>query len=125
MSRATELLDLVKSPIAVATAVLLAFATAQLKLNDEGTVDGRRTFWALVATILGTLLAGAVVVVMTPLAIRAIIGNWGNGIETRLLVYVLTYFVAIGTTIYGLSVFDRALLHMGIDLRAKLRLGDQ
>jgi nitrogen fixation/metabolism regulation signal transduction histidine kinase len=121
MARAKELLDLVRSPTAVATAVLLAFTTSQLKLNDEGTIDSRRTFWALVSAVLGTLLAAAVVAVMTPLALRVAIGNWGNEVESRLLVYVLTYLVAIGTTVYGLSVVNRALLHKGLDLWFKFR----
>lgn len=123
MARADELLDLIKSPTAIATGVLLAFTTAQLKLNDDGTIDERRTFWALVSATLGTVLAGVIVAVMTPLAYRVIVTNWGNGVETRLLVYILTYLVAIGTTIYGLTVLNRALLHKGIDIKEKLGLG--
>ena len=45
-----ELLDLIKSPIAVATGVLLAFARAQLTRNATG-IDKAMTFWALLASI--------------------------------------------------------------------------
>ena len=114
MARAKELLDLVKSPTAVATVVLLAFTTAQLTKNDEGTVDRSRTVWALVAGVLGLLLTIAVVGVMTPLAWRVTVKNAGNHVETRLLVYDLTYLVAIGTGGYALHVVRRALRHLRV-----------
>lgn len=111
MARAKELLDLVKSPTAVATGVLLAFATSQLNLNDSGTIDQRRTRWAVIAAMLGVVLAVAVTGVMSPLALRVTISNRGGPVETRLLVYMLTYLVAIGTTLYGISIARRSLQH--------------
>lgn len=100
MARAKELLDLIASPTAVATGVLLTFARAQLTRNGAGTIDRGMTFWALLASCGATVIAGAIVVIMTPLAVKVTAVNRG-GVETRLLVYGLTYLVAIGTAGYA------------------------
>lgn len=114
MARASELLDLVKSPMAVATGVLVAFASAQLGRNTSGTVDRPRTMWAAAAAVAALALSTAVVAVMTPLAWRVIITNFGNHVETRLLVYVMTYGVAIGTLVYCGWTSRRCLAHLGV-----------
>lgn len=102
MARAKELLDLVGSPTAVVTAVLLTFSRAQLERNKTG-VDKPMTIWALVAAGTATLVAAGIVAVMTPLAIGITLCNNGD-VETRLLVYALTYLVAIGTTTYAVYI---------------------
>ncbi len=107
MARAKELLDLVKSPTAVATGVLLAYAQTQLSANSPIKID--RTVWATVAAVGGAVIAGAVVAVMFPLTWRVLVTNYGNGVETRLLVYVLTWLVAIGTLAFALKVLWQAI----------------
>lgn len=114
LERAKELLELIKSPTAIATGVLLGFTTSQLNENDKGTVKRPRTWWALTAALLAAFIAGTVVAVMTPLAWRVTVTNAGNGIQTRLLVYGLTYLVAVGTTAYAIFVVHRALRHLGV-----------
>jgi hypothetical protein len=102
MARAKELLDLVKSPTAIATGVLLVFAKQQLKGNGDG-IRRWPTFWAGVAALGAIVLTATIVGVMTPLAARTVFVNRG-GVETRLLVYGLTWIVAVGTTIYSATV---------------------
>jgi hypothetical protein len=103
VSRARELLDLIKAPTSIATVILLGFTQAQLNRNATSSVDGARTLWAAVAAILAALIAAAIVAVMSPLTYQMIVVNRG-GVETVLLVYGLTYLVAIGTTGYAMSV---------------------
>ena len=100
LARARELLDLIKSPTAVATGVLLVFARGQLTRNAANGVDTSLTWWALVASLGALVIAAIIVGVMSPLAYRMVFVNRG-GIETTLLVYGLTYLVAIGTMIYA------------------------
>jgi hypothetical protein len=114
LTRATELLDLVKSPTAIATGVLVGFATAQLARNTTGTVDRPRTKWASAAAIAAVALSAAVVTIMTPLAYRVTVSNAGNGVDTKLLVYLLTFAVAIGTTGYCAWTAKRCLAHLGV-----------
>lgn len=106
MARASELLDLVKSPTAVATGVLLAYAQTQLTANSPIKIG--RTIWATAAALGGAIIAGAVVAVMFPLAWRATVSNFGNGVETRLLVFLLTWLVAIGTLAFAVKVLYQA-----------------
>ena len=102
MVRAKELLDLIKSPTAIATGILLVFSKQQLKENAQG-IRKWPTVWAMAAALAASLLTYVIVAVMTPLSLRVLFTNRG-GIETRLLVYVLTYLVAIGTAVYATSV---------------------
>lgn len=97
--RAQELLDLLESPTSIATVILLGFAQSQLSRNARG-VDVPRTRWAGVAAALAFVIAAAIVVVMTPLAYRMLFVNRGR-VETVLLVYGLSYLVAIGTAAYA------------------------
>ena len=99
MARASELLDLITSPTALATGVLLVFSRAQLAKNEDG-IERPQTVWAILSALGAVVICVVIVGVMTPLAIRVIVTNDG-GIETRLLVYGLTYLVAIGTAIYA------------------------
>lgn len=105
--RARELLDLIESPTSIATVVLLGFAQTQLTRNAEG-VQRARTKWAAVAAILALGIAAAIVAVMTPLAYRMIFINRGD-VETVLLVFGLSYLVAVGTTAYAAWVATQAL----------------
>lgn len=111
MARAKELMDLIKSPTAVATGVLLVFAKQQLSGNAGGVRRGP-TIWAGVATVGAIALAAVIVGVMTPLLLRIVFVNSG-GIETRLLVYLLTWLVAIGTAIYAATVFASVVNDLG------------
>lgn len=99
MSRAKDLLDLIASPTAIVTGVLLAFARKQLERNATS-LDKPMTRWAFVASMAGLAIAGVVVAVMSPL-MRDITFRNDGGVETRLLVYALTYLVAIGTAAYA------------------------
>jgi hypothetical protein len=99
MARAAELLDLVASPTAVVTGVLLTFARNQLARN-AAQVDRAMTCWALLASIAGLVTAAGVVAVMSPLAWKVVMVNRG-GVETRLLVYLVTFALAIGTSLYA------------------------
>lgn len=49
---------------------------------------------------------------MTPLAFPVLVANAGNGVETRLLAYVLTYAVAIGTTPCCAWITHKAAKHL-------------
>ena len=100
LARAKELLDLIKSPTAIATGVLLVFARGQLARNAATGVDKPMTRWALAASLGALAIAAVIVGVMSPLAYRMVFVNRG-GVETELLVYGLTYLVAFGTTIYA------------------------
>lgn len=99
MARASELLDLITSPTALATGVLLVFSRAQLAKNEDG-IERPQTVWAILSALGATVICVVIVGVMTPLASRVVFTNDG-GVETRLLVYGLTYLVAIGTAIYA------------------------
>jgi len=103
MARAKELLDLVKSPTAIATGVLLVFATQQLKGNAGG-IRKKQTIWAGLAAAGAIIITVSIVVVMAPLVHRMLFVNDG-GVETRLLVYGLTWLVAIGTAIFAIHTF--------------------
>ena len=107
MTRAAELMDLIKSPTAVATGVLIVIARAELQKN-AGDLRKKNSRNAFLASILALVLTGAVVAVMTPLFYRVVFLDSG-GIETRLLVYVMTFVVAVCTAIYvGTVVKDSA-----------------
>ena len=108
MTRAKELVDLIKSPTAVATGVLLVFAKQQLKGNSGG-IRRWPTFWAGVASTGAILLTCVIVGVMTPLLVRILFVNDG-GVETRLLVYAMTWFVACGTAIYSATVLKEVVV---------------
>ncbi len=111
LARAKELMDLIVSPTTLVTGVLLVFSRNQLAKNDQATVDRPMTYWALVAALAGCGIALIIVVVMTPLAFRVVFINRG-GIQTRLLVYVLTYLVAIGVVMYAGFVVMKARGHL-------------
>lgn len=98
LARAAELLDLIKAPTSIATVVLIGFAVNQLKQHATG-YDGARNFWAFVASVLALAIATTIVLVMTPLAYEVVAVNSGS-VETLLLVYWLSYLVAIGTAAY-------------------------
>lgn len=49
---------------------------------------------------------------VTPLAFPVLVANAGNGVETRLLAYVLTYAVAIGTTPCCAWITHKAAKHL-------------
>ncbi len=111
MARAKELLDLITSPTALVTGVLLVFSRGQLTKNNSGTIDKPMTWWALVAAMAGCAIAVVIVAVMTPLALRVVVRNNG-GIETRLLVYCLMYLVAVGTAAYAGTVAYACTRHL-------------
>lgn len=98
LDRAKELLDLIKSPTAIATGVLVAFARAQLARNARG-IDKAMTFWALLASFGALVIAGVIVGVMTPLTITMLAND--GPVETELLVYGLTFAVAVGVAAYA------------------------
>ena len=106
MLRSDELMDLVKSPTAIATGILLVFAKQQLKGNAGG-IRRWSTVWACVASFGAILLTGVIVGVMTPLLVRILFINDG-GVETRLLVFALTWMVAVGTAIYSITVLKES-----------------
>lgn len=103
LDRADELLELIKSPTAIATIILLGFAGAQLKLNSERSFQTARTIWALLASVGAVIITLAITAVMAPLTWRMLFENDGP-VETLLLVYGLTHVVAIGTACYSASV---------------------
>ena len=103
MARAKELLDLIKSPTAIATGVLLVFSAHQLKGNADG-IRQWPTIWAGLAAFGASVITATIVGVMAPLVARMLLVNDG-GVETRLLVYGLTWLVAIGTMIYSVTEF--------------------
>jgi len=104
VARAKELLDLIASPTAVATGVLLVFTKGQLIRNGgDGGVNRTMTWWALAAGAGATIIAGTIVGVMTPLAWKMLFVNRGP-VETQLLVFGLTFLVAIGTTVYAAHI---------------------
>lgn len=102
IARATELLDLIKAPTSVATVILLAFVTSQLRRNADE-LDLPRTWFALFAALGADMITAAVVAVMLPLTIRVTITNFGGEVDTLLLVYVLTHLVAFGTALYAIK----------------------
>ena len=55
------------------------------------------------------LLTCVIVGVMTPLLVRILFVNDG-GVETRLLVYAMTWFVACGTAIYSATVLKEVVV---------------
>jgi hypothetical protein len=99
VTRAKDLMDLIKSPTAVATGVMIAFARGQLIKNRTG-IDKPMTWWAFIAAVAAVGIAGLVVAVMSPLAWSVVVSNRGS-VDTTLLVYCITYVVAIGTAIYS------------------------
>ena len=103
MARASELMDLIKSPTAVATGVLIVFARAELKKNADTELLKKNSRNALVASILALIITVAVAVVMSPLLWRVVVQNTGE-VETRLLVYVMTFIVAVCTAVYVANV---------------------
>lgn len=102
ITRAEELLKLITSPTGIATVILLGFARSQLDRNAEG-YERTRTLFGLTAAVGAILITVSIVVVMLPLAIRVLVTNDG-GVETVLLVYILTFFVAVGTAAYAIKV---------------------
>lgn len=108
VARAKELLDLITSPTAVATGVLLTFSRAQLTRNSTNAIDKGMTWWALGAAALSVFIATAIVAVMVPLAWRMTVVNDGP-VDTQLLVYGLTFVVAIGTVSYAVYIAWRCI----------------
>src|SRR5687767_3599700 len=104
MARAKELMDLIKSPTAIATGVLIVFARDERNKNATIELTRSRSRNATLASVAALVIALTVVVVMSPLMFRITIANAGNSIETRLLVYALTYLVAVGTVAYVATV---------------------
>lgn len=107
MVRAAELLDLIKAPTSLATVILIGFALDQLKQHAHG-YDASRNTWALVASSLALIITVTIVAVMTPLAYQVAVKNRGP-VETRLLVYWLTFLVAIGTACYSAWIVTRVI----------------
>ena len=101
--RADELMKLVSSPSGVATVVLLGFARRQLEKNASVSFDRSRTLYALAAAAAAMSIMLTLAAVMCPLTIRVVFTNDG-GVETALLVYVLTHAVAVGTGVYSATV---------------------
>lgn len=104
MERAAELMDLIKSPTAIATGVLIVFARDERKKSATIGNTKARARNALLASSAALIITATVVAVMLPLFCRITVLNRGNGVETRLLVYALTFLVALGTVVYVATV---------------------
>lgn len=103
IARAEQLMDLIKSPTAVATLILIAFAKSQLDKNASAQYDTSRTVFATAASAGAVVITAIVAAVMLPLSIRVLwTRRWKvHDIDTTLLVYTLTHLVAIGTMVYA------------------------
>lgn len=105
-AHAKELMDLVATPSGLVTGTFLAFATRAIRENAAH-VDPPRMWFALLASLAASTVAGSLVVLLAPLAARSIFVYRG-GVESVLVVYWTIFLSAIGTFAYAVLVTARA-----------------
>lgn len=107
VEQAKQLLDLVGTPSALVTGTFLAFA-ARAITDNAVKVDHAKMRFALLASLAAIGVTGSLVLLMGPLAFRALFVYRG-GVEATLVVYWMIFLSAVGTLGYSFLVTARCL----------------